>query len=80
MNEPDQFPDEDIDDWYRDPSTIAKVKFLLERKASMQQKLHSCCSESTDPVVRAAYARLEEATVAIAILSPKPKKDTNGKR
>lgn len=80
MNEPDQFPEEDIDDWFRHPGTIAKVKFWMTQKEQARLALNATCSESTDPKVRAAYARYEEMVKIVATLTPQPKKEPNGKR
>ena len=77
--EPDQFPEEELDDWYRHPSTIAKVKYWMGRQLELRQLLFRACSSSTDPQVRAAYQDYICAEQTIATLTPK-KKETNGNR
>jgi len=79
MNEPDKFPEEDNEDWFNHPGTVAKARFWFRLRDELQAKLNAVCLESTDPKVRYAYAKFESAVATLATLVP-PKKDMNGKR
>lgn len=77
--EPDEYPDEEVEDWFRHPTTIARVKFWLTRQHEIQQVLFGLCSSSSDPQVRAKYAEYLAAVSTVATLTPK-KKEVHGKR